>query len=90
MENDFSSYDKQGIVPDFIYQMDSFYTIHLHTSSDEAKVSISNAMKNNVPVFVVKTPPFKPGETFLTKNASGEEKSIAEVFPQETKSIQKL
>jgi len=50
--------------------MDSFYTIDLHTSSDEAKVSISNAMKSNVPVFVVKTPSFKPGETFLTRDES--------------------
>lgn len=90
IENDFSSYDKDGILPDFINQMDSFYAIDIHTSSDEAKVSISNAMKSNVPVFVVKTPSFKPGETFLTRDESWIQKPISEIFPQETKSIQKL
>jgi len=90
IENDFSSYDKKGIVPNFIYQMNSFYTIDFYTSFDEANISINNAMKNNVPVFVIKTPPFKPGETFLTRDKWWIQKPISEVFPQETKSIQKL
>jgi len=90
VENDFSLYHKEGKIPDFIYQIDGFYDINIHTSFDEAKVSISNVMKHNVPVFVVKTPSFKPGETFLTRDTFGQEKSIAEIFPQQTKSIQKL
>ncbi len=89
-ENDFSVYHTKGQVPDFIYQMDSFYDIDFHTSFDDAMVSVEHAMQAWIPVFVVKTPSFKPGETFLTKDASGQEKSVAEVFPQQTKSIQKL
>lgn len=90
LENDFSLYHKEGKIPDFIHQMDSFYDIDLHASFEDASTSVVHATDNWVLVFVVKTPPFKPWETFLTKDISGKEMSVAEVFPQETKSIQKL
>lgn len=90
LDENFFSYNDQGIVPDIIHQLDSFYAIDLCTSYDDAVQLVETYTDKNIITFVVKTPSFKPWETFLTRDESWIQKPVAEIFPQETKSMQKL